>query len=145
MTTTQTAKPFIWQDPQRIGPAAFAACYQRAAQLIQDQGYTSYPDYEGETGIDLRRALEIACSSMPQSEAVYGDLADELEQRLIGILITAGVLHGDMGDGALSYWERGHGGGRAMARKGVTRKDDALYILQTGVAIMHAFALVANG
>jgi hypothetical protein len=139
MNQTITTSP-LWHDPMNMGPSAFAALLARAAAEIESRGYTAYPDYEGEHGIDLHCALGLAAQSGPLDGTDAQDLADELEQRVLAVLIAAGVGTADLAGADLSYWERGLTWGRHGSNRGGTAsKENALAILAAAAAVMNSF------
>jgi hypothetical protein len=89
-----------------------AALFTRAALVIRDQGYTSYPDYQGETGTDIEGALKTAAEAFiwsaykrgPRQGEVH-DLADELETRLGGVLFVAGAATYGTADSAVCNFQ----------------------------------------
>ena len=113
MTTTvdhTAAKVTVWQHRDDDPPAAFAALYRHAAQLILDRGYDPYDDYERAEGISIGTALRLAAAARVTDPRDVADLAEELETRLAGVLYVTGQAFyrtgiRDLSDTATS-WER---------------------------------------
>lgn len=90
MTTTLAAPAGTWQSRNGDSPALLAAVYTRAAQLISENGYTPYPEYEGETGYSLASAVEAAARAIRPDVTDAADLAEEALTRLAGVLVLTG-------------------------------------------------------
>lgn len=112
--STQTAAPVfpIFKSHNGLTRDNIAALFTRAALVIRDEGYTAYPDYEGETGTDIEGALRktadafiwITYARAPRQGEVY-DLADELATRLGSLLLFSGVITCGMTDNALGDFQ----------------------------------------
>lgn len=87
-----------------LHPNATVNALRVMAELITNKGYTVYPEYEGEIGIDVHEAAGLAAD-------LVGRYADELEAAFAGWLLLRGELVGmtnppASGDALVGRWER---------------------------------------
>lgn len=75
-----------------------AVLLTRAASILDEHGWTNYPDYEGYEGHDIRGALKMAADwfisttyARRPHRGELDDFADELETRIGGALLVAGI------------------------------------------------------
>lgn len=139
-----TTDPPLWDSYTGENAKAAAGMFARAAELIDERGHEAYPEYEGSgPGLDIRGALEAAVAEF--ITAAYhltgphwaGDLADELETRLAGVMYVAGICRRRTGvqdvNDAVVGWERSHyeWPGQPSRRPG---KNDVVRLLKLAAA-----------